>query len=687
MKLDFIEMCGFRGFREKVRIDFGGGFTVISGRNGVGKSTVCDAIEFGLTGQISKYAVESADRENVRDYYWWRGSGRPESHFVRVGFSNDASEPFVVTRTLEDQADKSVDEIVHALCIGDTPEDPITQLIKTSVLRDEWIAAQSLDLKETERFDLVRAAFGAVENSEYSAKAKEIVKVAEDRVKSAESAYESTKSELSRSLADFSQASELAIQNTDVEAAVAALRSILRHSSNDKIPELRNAAVQLLPTIRAKRLALEQASVDAGEIEQLRAEYESPEAQERRSELATQKRDAGRVFDERKLFFEEVQRKLEIEEAASSVAASLSGLLEHGEHVGLHEEHCPLCAAARTSEEFEAGLQSLRARIGTLASGISEARAAAREALVTMNEAEKVLSSLDVEISEAASLQTTIMEKEAALRSFFEENDLPIEHINDPEHLSALAGSERNRVVEAERAINALDTSRSVNRLNTLNARVTDFRGMVEQAADELEACQTALAQAKALDKNVRRSASEIIDERLALVSPLLDELYQRLRPHTDWRKIEYSIRGDVRRFLSLKVGNELNPQFVFSSGQRRAAGIAFLLSVHLARSWSNWQTLVLDDPVQHVDDFRALHLVEVLSAIRQGGRQIVCAVEDEALAQLICRRLPRSEDEPGIHYTIDIDSESSGSIIEATPVPNIPNSVLRNTQDSQQIG
>ena len=35
MKLDFIEMCGFRGFREKVRIDFGGGFTVISGRNGL----------------------------------------------------------------------------------------------------------------------------------------------------------------------------------------------------------------------------------------------------------------------------------------------------------------------------------------------------------------------------------------------------------------------------------------------------------------------------------------------------------------------------------------------------------------------------------------------------------------------------------------------------------------------------
>jgi chromosome segregation protein len=50
MRLDYVEVCGFRGFRDKVRIDFGGGFTVITGRNGVGKSTLCDAVEFAITG-------------------------------------------------------------------------------------------------------------------------------------------------------------------------------------------------------------------------------------------------------------------------------------------------------------------------------------------------------------------------------------------------------------------------------------------------------------------------------------------------------------------------------------------------------------------------------------------------------------------------------------------------------------
>jgi len=42
----------------------------------------------------------------------------------------------------------------------------------------------------------------------------------------------------------------------------------------------------------------------------------------------------------------------------------------------------------------------------------------------------------------------------------------------------------------------------------------------------------------------------------------------------------------------------------------------------------------------QHIDDYRALNLVEVLAAVRRQGRQVIVAVEDSALADLLCRRL-----------------------------------------------
>src|SRR5689334_3813915 len=98
---------------------------------------------------------------------------------------------------------------------------------------------------------------------------------------------------------------------------------------------------------------------------------------------------------------------------------------------------------------------------------------------------------------------------------------------------------------------------------------------------------------------------------------PLLKELYLRLRPHTEWRDIETDFGGKIKASLNFTVGEGKNPQFLFSSGQRRAFGLSFLLAIHLSRPWSKLKALLLDDPVQHIDDFRALNLVEILSAIR----------------------------------------------------------------------
>ena len=50
MRLRYVHLHGFRGYRKPVRIDFAESFTIIDGRNGVGKSTIFDAVEFALTG-------------------------------------------------------------------------------------------------------------------------------------------------------------------------------------------------------------------------------------------------------------------------------------------------------------------------------------------------------------------------------------------------------------------------------------------------------------------------------------------------------------------------------------------------------------------------------------------------------------------------------------------------------------
>lgn len=144
-----------------------------------------------------------------------------------------------------------------------------------------------------------------------------------------------------------------------------------------------------------------------------------------------------------------------------------------------------------------------------------------------------------------------------------------------------------------------------------------------------------------------------------------------------DYAEVRYHMRGDVKRFLSFEIGHGINPRFTFSSGQRRALGIAFLLAVHLSRPWCNLTTLVLDDPVQHIDDYRALHFVEVLSSIRQLGHQIVCTVQDPALADLLCRRLRSADIGDGLRIEMEYEPGFGARVKNRQEIGPLPERVL----------
>jgi chromosome segregation protein len=125
----------------------------------------------------------------------------------------------------------------------------------------------------------------------------------------------------------------------------------------------------------------------------------------------------------------------------------------------------------------------------------------------------------------------------------------------------------------------------------------------------------------------------------------------------------------------------------LFSSGQRRATGIAFLLSVNLSLAWSKWRSILLDDPVQHIDDFRAVHLAELIAQLVAAGRQTVVAVEDAALADLLCRRLPVNGPKFGKRVTLGRDA--GGDIVTALQKPLLPHmkEALASSAARQRVG
>jgi chromosome segregation protein len=222
-----------------------------------------------------------------------------------------------------------------------------------------------------------------------------------------------------------------------------------------------------------------------------------------------------------------------------------------------------------------------------------------------------------------------------------------------------------------DQALIMAQTSAAADRLVATQTRVNNLRDSSEAETARLDSLSRALEAAKQIDRANKVVANELLTEQFETVLPLLKELYLRLRPHSEWQEIETDIAGHVRASLNFTVGDGKNPQFLFSSGQRRTAGIAFLLAIHLSRPWCTFETLLLDDPVQH-------NLVEVLASIRRTGRQVIVAVEDAALADVLCRRLRSVIGDEGKRFEMAIGLDGSAKILSETHIRPLPSSVMQ---------
>ncbi|WP_374947494.1 AAA family ATPase, partial [Agreia sp.] len=101
--LTSISVVGFRGIGGQAQLDLypAPGLTVVSGRNGSGKSSFAEALELALTGTSYRWF-------NKKETLWaesWRNVHRPHPCAIRVGFTAEQVGPFTVGVTWEKDAE------------------------------------------------------------------------------------------------------------------------------------------------------------------------------------------------------------------------------------------------------------------------------------------------------------------------------------------------------------------------------------------------------------------------------------------------------------------------------------------------------------------------------------------------------------------------------------------------------
>lgn len=304
------------------------------------------------------------------------------------------------------------------------------------------------------------------------------------------------------------------------------------------------------------------------------------------------------------------------------------------------------------------------------------------EAKLAAAEADGAVATSTVRLQELRTRQTVTDETMASVRAVFAANGVSVS-IDDTETAQQVLFNAQEHLAQVERALFVLEASSAIDRLKALEARVTVLKEQSEMAAGKLSDIEKAVETARQIEASAKTVANQMLTEQFDIVMPLLKELYRRLRPHPDWLDIDADFGGQVRASLNFTVGNRGNPQFLFSSGQRRAAGLAFLLAIHLSRSWCLWNSLLLDDPVQHIDDYRALNLAEVLAAIRRSWRQVIVAVEDAALADLLCRRLRSTTGDGGRRIDLKMSATGSTEVDQIVDIPPLPSHALHQLKAS----
>ena len=684
MTLGLIEAAGFRGIKSSVSVPVTDGFLILNGRNGSGKSTLFDAIEFALTGQISRPALTPENREGIDNYIWWRGSGEPLERVVRLVFDLGDHRNLEVTRRPEGaefrvfnhSGEISVLDEAALRGIFARESAPETQLLPrlcgTTIIRDEQITELSVDAPEASRFTLVRDTLGSTQTSDIEERLKRTKQVLDARVKRLESAYESARVEVNRLVAQTSEARSDFETEPDSEQAqlgLAVALGLARDSDND---ELMRRARSRIGQLRSHTSTLSRSIPRLKEIERRRTEIETEayQATDRRlNQQLVQGVEAERLAKDARSAAEREAGRFEEQQPH---IRSLGELLEHGKRVGLQDGRCPLCGSGMTEESFESHLRETAETVERESRGLSTALTSREEALRAEGAAESRRRQAEAALRKHRQLGDD-------LRVELEEVDREIRKMEGfaaPRELGADAIE--SSLAEARSGLAAIEAPMVGLEVSAAYARLVEQERVLAQAREGLASVQKSLDAARRAsshreqaDRTVRRVAGELVDERLAQLEPLLMELYERLRPHVEWATVGYRVRGDVRRFMRLTVGDdELNPRFMFSSGQRRALGLAFLLSIHLSTTWSRWNTLIMDDPMQHVDDYRALHLAEVLGSIRRSGKQILCAVEDRSLANLLARRLATSESENGslVQLTYELGKGSIVAAVEDLP-------------------
>jgi DNA repair exonuclease SbcCD ATPase subunit len=669
---EWIEIEGFRGFAKRQRLDLDTSVVILAGPNGTGKTSFFDAMQWLLIGTLERlepWRVRRNAEHVVNQYQAAAGEPATVSASLRIdGRSVELRRTGRYDRSQLEWRDESVvlyeSDAEHALAEALTPVGRMSlqRALLSSGLLQQDVIRDVLEDKPAERYDQLAAILGLNAIVGFPAAAKKRAdRLAADgerarkAVADLEAAARGARERITSLRARAVQAPDAAALRAQLAERIGAhthivrLRGELPLSSGDA-QELRMAAGLAADTLGGLLTGADPA------LEALAAETAaSPETLDA-LQVAAEAAALGTAKARQTLA--EAERRYEEERQVSSRLGRLAT-----EAMPLLEADCPVCGQAIDAEHVRAHLEQVIAEGSVRLPEFQRARdEAATELAKRHAEEEQAAKALAEMAARAERIAQARAEQKAwrarvaeAVREHAERFEFREEAALTEGESGALRAT-RDALAEISRAaselVSAFDWVGETAAVSTAQTQLSEIEAQIVEARERGAKASATEDEARTLQRAAVRAAASVTEERFAILRPIIQDVYTRLDPHPTFTGLHFAV--DVYRERGIASPQVLDPEhdltadplLVFSSSQANVVALSAFLALGWAAGEDAMPFLLLDDPLQSLDDVNTLGFADLCRHMRT-RRQLIVSTHDLRLANLLERKLaPRREDE-----------------------------------------
>lgn len=663
-------MEAFRGFRDYQEFDLDASAVIVTGPNGTGKTSFFDAMQWCLVGSIERLEGLRSRRsvEHIVNQFRIPERATVELELVVAGRrftvrrSGDQSGSTLEVREAGMTARFGDDatSALHDALVGES-ELTLDSLLSTSGLMQQDVMRSVLEAKPAERYRHLSAVLGLSSLEDFEEAVREAARDGKSRADAARLTLEKFESDLNQSRVRLDAQERLAVSGPQFESmrqgvldAAASPTSGVRIDSSSLDLRSVDSMAAAAELVSAAIEAVEQLARSRERLTLL-ADGEPLDSKDGDLNAAMAARDeAKREVTLRREAVAEATRDLEVARDAGESMARLAAAA-----IPLLSDDCPVCGQHIDPAHVERELLAKSADTQAVLM-LTEGLVAAREKLMS---AEARLESAEQVVHERTTAARRRSERDEAMEregldefavraltpviSFEEDGGRLLPRGTSPvvDHLQVIRGRIRNLISSVESSATSSSVDRARSEIQSLEDAVAARR---ERAAVEARR-----------HRELKKLADAAVDARVAVtnqrfeaVQPLVADIYRRLDPHPVFKDFEFELDTYYRRGTTTPVvrdevtGVSADPLLVFSTSQANIAALSYFLAMGWSAGAGALPFILLDDPVQSMDDVNVLGFADLSRHLRQ-DRQLIISTHERRFANLLERKLaPRSENE-----------------------------------------